>query len=157
MTFLFDSAYVSQRLSDIAPGSETIAAVLHDGENTWTLAFDNNEVALLVEWVGEPGRLVLSADIGKAPAQRAAEVHAAALSYNILWRETGGVKICMGGDSGELVLIRELDADTVRGGGFAGVLEHFAELGRWWALYVTSDDVGLTAPMPRMVEMASRA
>jgi hypothetical protein len=156
VTFLFDPAYVSQRLSEIAPNSETIAAVLHDGENSWTLAFDN-DVALLIEWVDEPRRLMLSADIGKAPGKRAAEVHAAALSYNILWRETGGARICMGGDSSELVLIRELDADTARGGDFAGVLEHFAELVRWWELYVTSEDVGMTAPMPAMVEMAARA
>ncbi|VTU25983.1 type III secretion system chaperone [Variovorax sp. PBL-E5] len=154
VTFLLDPEYVSQRLSEVAPQSEAIAAVLQNSESTWALAFDN-DVAMLIEWADEPARIVLSADIGKPPAQRTAEVHAAGLSYNTLWRETGGARICMGGEPGDLLLVRELDADSVRGGDFIGTLEHFAELTRWWEGYVTSEDLGMN--MPGMAELTSRA
>ncbi|RZL87151.1 MAG: hypothetical protein EOP82_27575 [Variovorax sp.] len=156
VTFPFDPEYIGQRLRELAPYSQNIIAVIQDDESIWSLLFED-EVIALAEWADEPARLVLSADIGKAPAGRVAEVHAAALSYNTLWRESGGARIGMGGEEGDLLLIRDLDSQSVQSSEFAGILEQFADVAQWWESYVTSEEAGLPALVPGMAQLVARA
>ncbi|WP_076997721.1 type III secretion system chaperone [Variovorax sp. KK3] len=139
MSFHLDPEYVSRRLGEVGATTEDLAVVVQDDESTWTLAFNKDtDVLVLAEWADEPARLVLSADIGTPLPARAVKVHHTALSYNLLWRETGGARIGMGGAQGDLLLLRELDADCVQGQAFADVLNQFAETARWWEGFVRS-------------------
>ena len=157
MIFTFDPEYISQRLTEIGPETRNLSVIVQDDESTWTLAFEDEiTVLVLLEWADQPRRLVLSADIGKPPARRAAEVHAAALSYNMLWRETGGARIGMGGEEGDLLLIRDIDPDSVRGNEFILLLEDFTELTQWWEAFVTSEAVDGPMPMTSGIELAAR-
>lgn len=158
MIFAFDPEYISQRLTEIAPETRNLSVVVQDDESTWTLAFeDEMTVLVLLEWVDQPRRLVLSADIGKPPAERAADIHAAALSYNMLWRDTGGARIGMGGEDGDLLLIRDIDAQSVQGNEFILLLERFADLAQWWENFVTSERTGLFVPQFGMTQVLARA
>ncbi len=157
MNFHFDPEYISQRLGQIGPETENLSVIVQDDASTWTLAFENEATVLvLVEWAEEPARLVLSADIGTPPARRAAEVHQAALSYNTLWRDTGGTRIGMGGEEGDLLLLRELDPESVQREEFPRILEQFAEVARWWEGYITSEAIDISASAPAMAHMAAR-
>lgn len=116
MSFHFDPQYISQRLGEVGPETENLSVIVQDDDSTWTLAFENEAtVLILVEWAEEPARLVLSADIGTPPQSRAAQVHKTALSYNTLWRDTGGARIGMAGEEGDLLLVRELAPGSVQG------------------------------------------
>lgn len=156
MNILTNPDSAAGRLVEVAHQSEHIAAVIQVDEAAWTLAFED-DTAFLVEWADEPGRLVVSVDIGKPPVKREIEVRATALSYNTLWRETGSVRISMSGEEGELLLIRALPTAIVQGDEFAAILEHFALIARWWTAYVTSEDFG-DAPVtpPGMAELMNR-
>ena len=157
MNFHFDPEYISQRLGEVGPETENLSVIVQDDESTWTLAFENDATVLvLAEWADEPARLVLSADIGKPPARRAAEVHQAALSYNTLWRDTGGARIGMGGEEGDLLLLRELDPESVQREEFSRILEQFADVAQWWEGYVTSEEIDIPASAPAMAHMAAR-
>lgn len=157
MSFHFDPQYISQRLGEVGPETENLSVIVQDDDSSWTLAFENEvTVLVLVEWADEPARLVLTADIGTPPAGRAAQVHKTALSYNTLWRETGGARIGMGGEEGDLLLVRELDAESVQGGDLASVLEQFAAVAQWWEGYVTSEEIAIPASAPAMAQMAAR-
>lgn len=143
MNFHFDPEYISQQLGEVGPDTENLSVIVQDDESTWTLAFENEATVLvLVEWAEEPERLILSADIGTPPAGRVTQAHQAALSYNTLWRDTGGARIGMGGEEGDLLLMHELDLQSVQGEEFARILEPFAEVARWWEGYVTSEEIG---------------
>ena len=158
MIFTFDPEYISQRLTEIAPETRNLSVVIQDDEATWTLAFEDEiTVLVLLEWADRPRRLVLSADIGKPPAHRAADIQAAALSYNMLWRETGGARIGMGGEEGDLLLIRDIDAQSVQGEEFVLLLEQFADLAQWWENFVTSERTGLFVPQFGMSQVLARA
>lgn len=157
VSFHFDPQYISQRLGEVGPETENLSVIVQDDDSTWTLAFENEvTVLVLVEWADEPGRLVLSADIGTPPASRAADVHKTALSYNTLWRDTGGARIGMGGEAGDLLLVRELNPESVQDGDLARVLEQFAAVAQWWEGYVTSEEIAIPASAPAMAQMAAR-
>jgi hypothetical protein len=157
VSFHFDPQYISQRLGEVGPETENLSVIVQDDDSTWTLAFENEvTVLVLVEWADEPARLVLSADIGTPPEGRAAQVHKTALSYNTLWRDTGGARIGMGGEEGDLLLVRELDPESVQGGDLAGVLEQFAAVAQWWEGYVTSEEIAIPASAPALAQMAAR-
>lgn len=157
VNFHFDPQYVSQRLGEVGPDAENLSVIVQDDDSTWTLAFESDvTVLILAEWAEEPARLVLSADIGTPPQGRAAQVHKTALSYNTLWRDTGGARIGMGGEEGDLLLVRELDPESVQGGEFARVLEQFAAVAQWWEGYVTSEEIAIPASAPAMAQMAAR-
>jgi hypothetical protein len=157
VSFHFDPQYITQRLGEVGPETENLSVIVQDDDATWTLAFENEvTVLVLVEWADEPARLVLSADIGTPPEGRAAQVHKTALSYNTLWRDTGGARIGMGGEEGDLLLVRELDPESVQGSDLAGVLEQFAAVAQWWEGYVTSEEIAIPASAPAMAQMAAR-
>jgi len=157
VNFHFDPEYISQRLGEIGPETENLSVIVQDDESTWTLAFESDvTVLVLVEWAEDPSRLVLSADIGTPPAGRAAQVHKTALSYNTLWRDTGGARIGMGGEEGDLLLVRELSRESVSAGEFARILEQFAAVAQWWEGYVTSEEIAIPASAPAMAHMAAR-
>lgn len=157
MNFHFDPEYISQRLGEVGPEVENLSVVIQDDESSWTLAFETEATVLvLLEWAAQPARLVLSVDIGTPPAGRAAQVHQAALSYNTLWRDTGGTRIGMGGEGGDLLLVREVDAQSVQDEVFPRILEQFAEVAQWWEGYVTTEQIAIPASAPAMAQMAAR-
>ena len=158
MSVTFDPEYISQRLVEVGPEARNLSVIVQDDESTWTLAFEDEiTVLVLIEWAEQPHRLVLSTDVGRPPDARAAEVHAAALSYNLLWRETGGARVGMGGEEGDLLLIREIDPQSVQGSEFVSLLEEFADVAQWWEHFVTSEEADLSAPRPQMAQLLARA
>jgi hypothetical protein len=139
---------LSDRLIEIAPLSDQLRNIAQMGEGAWALGFDD-ETVVMMEWAQHPERVVLSATIGKPPAEREAEVFETALSYTALWQESGGAKVAKGGAEGELILIRELHPELEQGWELLPVLEHFSNVAAWWQQYVR------TAPTTHAVAQSS--
>ncbi|WP_345537467.1 type III secretion system chaperone [Variovorax defluvii] len=157
LNFHFDPEYIGQRLGAVGPDTENLTVIIQDDDSTWTLAFEQGATVLvLAEWAEAPARLVLSTDIGKPPARRATEVYQAVLSYTTLWRDTGGARIGMAGDEGDLLLLRELDPHSVQSDEFPLILQQFADVAQWWEGFVTSEEIDIQASAPTMAHMATR-
>ena len=131
METLTDPAALTNRLVDVAPLSDKITAIDQADDGAWALEFSDKTVVLM-EWVARPDRVVLSAVLGAPASDRCEELFAVALSFSTLWRDSCGARLGLGGDGGELLLIRDLYSDTAGGWDLLPVLEHFAYVAGWW-------------------------
>lgn len=131
-----NSEIVGACLVQAAGLGDSIVAVLQIDDDAWTIEFEDGPICL-VEWNTESAQLALSADLGVPPDERQREVQSAALSYNALWRQTGGMRVAQAGDSGELILFQELDEETTHGDALVTALDHFGSISQWWNAYVT--------------------
>jgi len=122
---------VTDRLVEVAPLSEKIVAMSQADDGTWVLSFADGTIVLM-EWANKPERVVLTSPLGHPPKNRAEELFALCLSFSALSRESCGARIGLGGEEGELMLIRELHHDTAGGWDLLPVLEHFAYVASWW-------------------------
>jgi hypothetical protein len=93
----------------IGPAMPGVAAVGTAQDGCWAIAFeDGREVA--VEHDEAAGTLTLSLDLGRPDAARRAALRDAALSFNALWRLTGGLRIGQASPGGAFVLMLSLPA-----------------------------------------------
>ena len=141
-------------LAEIAPQIDGLAVLLQNDKTAWTVGFDD-ETAFVLEWVGGPDRLVMTAELGTPPARRRTEVLQTLLSYTTLWRDHGGVKVGQGGEDGELVLLYEWHAALFDRADLPGVLANFGDIARLWRGYVGSE-VSDSPPPPGMRTLTMR-
>lgn len=99
---------VNSILIQAGPLNDEIEAVSRVGDNAWEIEFES--LILALEYDAEQGRLVFEGDIGSVPEQRRAEIQEAMLNYNALWRETGGLRLAVAGESITSGLVAEVAA-----------------------------------------------
>jgi hypothetical protein len=131
METLTDPAALTNRLVDVAPLTDKITAIDQADDGAWALQFSDKTVVLM-EWATSPDRIVLSSALGTPPSERAEELFGVALSFSTLWRDSCGARLGLGGEGGELLLIRDLHSGTAGGWDLLPVLEHFAYVAGWW-------------------------
>jgi hypothetical protein len=137
MQLLNDPLVFGQCLAEARAFSQTLVAIEADEDGvSWSAEFGNG-IHVLIEWIPQPGRVVLSALTGLPAEGRELDVFKTCLSVNALWQESDGAKFALGGDEGELMFIRELHAETGGGWDLLTVLEHFAQVAAAWTLYIT--------------------
>ncbi|MBT2323019.1 type III secretion system chaperone [Variovorax paradoxus] len=148
MTTLSMPEAVTDRLTELAPRLPDIAALIQNDETSWTLGFED-DTAILVEWAEAPTRLVLSSEIGMPLPERRAEILDSLLSYALMWRESGGVKVGQGDIENGLVLLYEWHVDVFDADQLQDALENFATLARMWGAYLAHDETEARHPMQR--------
>jgi hypothetical protein len=124
-------------MKSLGPQTPSIDAVVQNEDRTWAVQFDDASVAFL-EWDDQPPRLVITADLGKIEEGRQLEVMRTLLSYNLLWRDTGGVKSAMGGPDGGAMLLYEWHAGEPVLSELQTVLQNFQGIAGAWRRYVES-------------------
>lgn len=141
----------------LGPSSDEIAGIARSGEAEWAVGYDEDTIVTL-ELVEEQGKLVLSIDLGQpAPGNRFA-VYETMLNYNLLWPETGGVKMGLGGAGGSLVQMFELNTTGLDVERLEAVLEGFVAKAQMWRRFVAEgpQDGGSPFPMLRPEEQMIR-
>jgi hypothetical protein len=108
-------------------------------ESLWTVRFEDDS-ALSVQWANTPERLVLSATLGRAQADQQLALYETLLSYNLLWQETGGVRIGMDGPHGELTMVYDFFEDLLPTSTLRTVVLNLANLAHVWRSYVSGND-----------------
>jgi hypothetical protein len=121
----------------LGPQTPGIDAVVQNEDRTWALQFDDASVVFL-EWDEQPPRLVISAELGKIEEGRQLDVMRMLLSYNLLWRDTGGVKFAMGGPDGGAMLLYEWHSGEAVLSELQTVLQNFRDIAGAWRRYVES-------------------
>ena len=136
MLRLNDPSVIAALLVEAGGKEESIDAVVEHDEFGWTVTFDDGATCV-VRMASTPARLVLSGSVGQPAPDCMAELHALALSFNLLVHETGGCRIARGEDE-ELVLVQELSTDSLDEGDLAGHLMGFEVLRALWEHIVVS-------------------
>jgi hypothetical protein len=126
---------VASIMRAIGPKDLDIADVIEIGEGEYVVSYDDLNVTL--EFEAETDRLVFSAELGEAPADKRSEVHTTLLNYSLLWRDTGGVHMALTADGIAVQMLTlfgsELSDDRVN-----TVLRNFADKARQIRNYVVT-------------------
>ena len=131
-----DTAELDNLMTEAAALDEGILACLKTPDGAYALRFEDTDV--LAEWDGTRDRLVLSTEIGKPAGQAATEVYETLLSYNLMWRETGGVRLALTGRGGNVLQLVDLAGTEVAAAKVAVVAANLAERTRIWQAYLES-------------------
>lgn len=90
--------HVHQLMTEIGPLLGLDEVVEYADQALWIVVFNDGQV-LEAEYDAPAGRLVLSMDLGVPAADAAADLHRLLLQYNYPWRQTGGVRMALAGDT----------------------------------------------------------
>lgn len=149
-----EQAELDALMSKVGPLDPAIAECVRMPDGGYAVRFEDGDV--IVEWDASRRRLVLSAEIGKPPASRAAAIHQTLLGYNLMWRETGGVRMALSGPKGGVVQIVDLAGEEIDPQAVARVCSNLIDRTRIWQAFFESKSGG-DAPQPESYFGAIRA
>lgn len=137
-------------MEEIGPSMPEIEAVIQSEEKNWAIQFDDQSIVML-EWAEKPDRIVLSSMLGAPVEDMQLSVYETLLCYNLLWKDTGGVKMALAGPGGELILLYELHASELMLNDMQTILSNFVSIAQVWSVYVMGESeqpaANLAGPM----------
>lgn len=125
-------------LQELGPVTPEIDAVMQQDESCWLLVLED-ESSITVEWTGNPDRLVLSTALGRPSENAQLSVYETLLSYNLLWQDTGGVRMAIDGPNGDVILIYDLFDDHLLVADLQTVVLNLVSIASIWRDYVQKD------------------
>ena len=140
---------IQQLLQELGPSTPEIDAVAQTDDPSWAIQF-SDETIVLIEPTEDPGRMVISADLGTATNSLQQSTYETLLCYNLLWRQTGGVKIGLAGPKGSLIITTELSVEGVTLNDLQQELMNFVTIVRAWSRYVSEGGEQAPPPLPGM-------
>ncbi len=139
-------------MEEIGPAMPEIEAVIQSEEKNWAIQFEDQSIVML-EWAENPDRVVLTAMLGVPSESMQLSVYETLLCYNLLWKDTGGVKMALSGPAGELVLLYELFASNLNRNELQTVLINFVSISQVWSVYVTGEGDQQVSNLPSPTDM----
>jgi hypothetical protein len=139
-------------MEEIGPAMPEIEAVIQSEEKNWAIQFEDQSIVML-EWAENPDRVVLTAMLGAPSESMQLSVYETLLCYNLLWKDTGGVKMALSGPAGELVLLYELFASNLNRNELQTVLINFVSISQVWSVYVTGEGDQQVSNLPSPTDM----
>ncbi len=140
-------------MEEIGPSLPEIEAVIQSEETHWAIQFDDQSIVML-EWAEKPDRVVLTAMLGTPTESMQLSVYETLLCYNLLWKDTGGVKMALSGPDGELILLYELFfTEDLNLSGLQTILTNFVSIMQVWSVYVTGESESLPGNQPGAADM----
>lgn len=133
-------------MSDVGPLDDAILACLKTPDGAYAIRFE--QVDVLVERDEDRDRIALSVEIGAPRPSNALEVYETLLSYNLLWRETGGVRMALTGRKGSVVQFVDLTGNEINPRSIATVAANLASLTEIWRAFLQSPGGEAAAPAP---------
>lgn len=148
MTALHTPEDAAACLVAAAEHSEAFEAVVELQEGTWLVHFETGGECV-VEWAEHPRRLVLTTALGEPRSEVRAKVHAAALTFNLLWGELGCMRLAKDDEDENLLLINDVfpDDESTRHIVVANELLRIEGLRLLWSMYIDGADTQEEAPV----------
>ena len=134
-------------MEEIGPAMAEIEAVIQSEDKNWAIQFEDQSIIML-EWAERPDRIVLSSMLGIPSETMQLSVYEALLCYNLLWKDTGGVKMALAGPGGDLMLLYELYVDQLMLNELQVVISNFSSISHVWSVYVTGESQDLVGNAP---------
>lgn len=139
-------------MEEIGPSMTEIEAVIQSEDKNWAIQFDDQAIVML-EWADQPDKVVLTTMLGTPSEAMQLSVYETLLCYNLLWKDTGGVKMALSGPGGELVLLYELFAANLTINELQVVLTNFLSIAQVWSVYVTGESENPVTGAPGPMDM----
>jgi hypothetical protein len=138
---------IQQLVQELGPSMPEIDAVVQTEEPSWAIQF-SDETIVIIEAAEQPERLVVSAELGVAQENTELQVYEAMLSYNLMWQESGGIKIGLAGPKGALIISAELCLVGLTLMDLQLSLNHFLKITRAWSQYLAQADQAELPALP---------
>jgi hypothetical protein len=126
---------IQQLIQELGPNMQDIDAIVQTEEPSWAIQF-SDETIIIIEAAEEPARMVFSAELGNASETNQRAIYEALLCYNLMWRDTGGVKIGLAGPQGALIISTELCLEGLMLNDLQNSLTNFLKITRSWQGFV---------------------
>ena len=139
-----DLEQIALVMQEVGPRDDGIEQVLRLDEQTWAVRF--SDVDIEAEFDPPMQRLMLSADIGRPPPELQTRMYEVALTYSMLWRDTGGVRMAMSEAGGPLTHMVDLAAPALTTATMAVVLRNFNDRTLIWRQYIEGTQDAPPAP-----------
>lgn len=139
-------------MEEIGPIMPEIEAVIQSEEKNWAIQFDDQSIVML-EWTEKPDRIVLSSMLGMPAEKMQLSIYETLLCYNLLWKDTGGVKMALAGPGGELILLYELHASELSVNELQVVISNFSSIAQVWSVYVMGEGEQPAGNIPGPMDM----
>ena len=139
----------------VGPQDDAILAVVKTPDGAYAIRFE--EIDVLVERDMDRDRIALSIELGVPRPTNALSVYETLLSYNMLWRETGGVRMALTGKGGAVVQFVDLTGAEINAVGMATVASNLASLSNIWLAFLESEGSDVNAPEPILPDTFIRA
>lgn len=140
---------IQQLVQEIGPSMPEIDAVVQTEEPSWAIQF-SDETIIILEAAEDPPRIVLSAELGAAAEEQQRLVYETLLCYNLMWRDSGGVKIGLAGPQGALIISTDVCLDNLTLSDLQQEFNKFLKIGRSWTRYVSQVEQAELPPLPGM-------
>jgi hypothetical protein len=131
---------IQKLVQELGPATADIDAVVQTEEPSWAIQYAD-ETIVIIEAAEEPARMILSSELGSPTDSLQLPIYETLLCYNLLWRETGGVKIGLAGPKGALILSCELCLEGLSLMDLQEGMKNFTAIVRTWSKYVTGDSM----------------
>ncbi len=126
---------IQQLLQELGPSMPEIDAVVQTEEPSWAIQF-SDETIVIIEAADDPSRMVVSSELGSAPEAKQQTVYETLLCYNLMWRDSGGVKIGLAGPQGALIISAEICLEGLSLIDLQEELNKFLKIMRSWAQHI---------------------
>ncbi len=142
---------IQQLVQELGPSMPEIDAVVQTEEPSWAVQF-SDETIIIIEAADDPSRMVISAELGAAAEAQQRTVYETLLCYNLMWRDSGGIKIGLAGPQGALIISTELCVQGLTLADLQQELNAFLTIVRSWTDYVAKADMAEMPPLPGLTD-----
>lgn len=142
-------------MEQVGPMDDAIMGCAKTSAEDYAIRFEDQDIFVEIE--ADRDRVVLSSEIGTPFQSRIAEVYEAMLSYNLLWRATGGLRMALTGRGGTIVQLVDLAGDEINARQIATIAVNMADLTRIWRAYLETGGGDVSLPEPFDLSTAIRA
>ena len=140
---------IEQLVKEIGPAMPEIDAIVQTEDPSWAIQF-SDETIIILEAADDPSRIVISTELGAAAEAQQRAVYETMLCYNLMWRDSGGVKIGLAGPQGALIISTDVCIESLTLQELKQEIQRFLTIARSWAQYVGKADAGEAPPLPGM-------
>lgn len=137
---------VGEVMSALGEMDDAIEAIAQRGDSTWLVV--RGEIGIEIELDVDDGVITLFTDLGSPAAERRQDVCELLLAYNMLTRETGGVRAALDKPGGALMLIFDFGVMDLTPQLCAQILADFAAKAEVWQDYVLAEPGAGPVPAP---------
>lgn len=143
---------IQQLVQEIGPSMPEIDAIVQTEEPSWAIQF-SDETVIILEAADDPSRIVISAELGAVTDAQQRIVYETLLCYNLMWRDSGGVRIGLAGPQGTLIVSADICLADLTQGDLQQEIGKFLKITRAWTQYVAQADKDTQTALPPLPGM----
>ncbi len=129
--------HLSTMLIDLGEVMPDVTAVLKSGDTSWVVGFRDGQ-SFEIDLDAANGRVYLATTLGTPPPAIAEDIHASLLTYNMLARETGGVRMATAAPGGEVYMMLDVFLPEASEELLARLLTNMSRTASHWRRFVAT-------------------